>query len=72
MEISERIADGGLAPPDAILAFVENTGRFDHIMANIQTLFLGTEVFLSSTGSHSRLESSRIMLYKSVLKYYGT
>jgi thiamine pyrophosphokinase len=45
MEISSLIASGKLDPPDAILAFVENSGRFDHIMANIQTLFLGTEVF---------------------------
>jgi hypothetical protein len=35
MEICDRISNGELEPPEAILAFVENTGRFDHIMANI-------------------------------------
>lgn len=44
MEIGKLIAEGQLdRPPDAIVAFVENTGRFDHIMANIQTLFLAKE-----------------------------
>jgi hypothetical protein len=43
MEIGNLISAGELAAPEAVLAFVENSGRFDHVMANIQTLFLGTE-----------------------------
>jgi len=44
MELSNLMSVGELTRPEVILAFVENTGRFDHIMANIQTLFLAEEI----------------------------
>jgi len=48
---SHSLSDTGGASPqrditeaDAIYAFVENSGRLDQILANIQTLFLGPDI----------------------------
>ena len=62
---------------DDIVAFVENSGRLDQIMANIETLFLklecGKRLYLMSSNSLSFLVPPGVNLIKVVLgafKFY--
>lgn len=56
---------------DDIVAFVENSGRLDQIMANIETLFLklecGKRLYLMSSNSLSFLLPPGVNLIKVVL-----
>ena len=59
---------------DHIVAFVENSGRLDQIMANIETLFLklecGKRVYLMSSNSFSFLVPPGVNFVKVIIQLY--
>ena len=61
---------------DDVVAFVENSGRLDQIMANIETLFLkldcGKRLYLMSSNSLSFLVPPGVNLIKVIRLIYST